>query len=107
MDQVRFDRRGADVQCFPNLFVAVASGDQLQDFYFTGAQTLFGWRAHAGHQASGDGGGQHGFSAGSGANRPEQFLPWGIFEQVAGGPGFDGPQDIGVRVVGGQDKDPG
>jgi len=42
VDQVRFDSRGADVQCLTDLFVAFLPGHQTQHFDFTGAQVLFG-----------------------------------------------------------------
>ena len=80
MDQVRFDGRGANVQRFTNLFVAVPFGHQTQHFDFTRAQILLGWRAHTGHQASCNVWRQYRFPCSRGANRPEQFFARGIFE---------------------------
>jgi len=107
MDGVGLDRCRADVQAFADFSVACSLSHQLQHFNLAGAQALFGRGAHPRHEASGDGGGQNGVSPGGGAYGAEQLFTGGIFQQIAGCPGLDSAQDIGVRIVGGQDDDTG
>ena len=89
MNEVGFDRCRADVQTFADFFVACSFGHQLQHFNLAGAQVLFGWGTHPGHEGERRRPGPERSLPGGGAYGVEQFFTGGIFQQVAGGPGFD------------------
>src|SRR5215207_9025956 len=107
VQQVGLDRGLADEQGAGDVGVAGAPGHQLQDLDLAGGEGLGGRPAHAADQPGGHRRGQHRLAPGGGPDGREQPLPRGVLEQIAGGPGLDGAQDVGVGVVGGEDQHPG
>ncbi len=101
--EVGLDRGLADEQAAGDLLVGQALGEQAQDLDLARRQ---GGPAgpYAAEQAGGDGRGQDGFAAGGGVDGGGDVLRRGVLEQIAGGPGLDGREDVGVRAVGGEDE---
>ncbi len=105
--QMRLHRRLRDDQPTADLHVGQSVRHSAQHIHLPSRQRHRRGPSHPGHQPCRDAGSQHGLAPGRGVDGVHQLLARGVLEQVADGARLDGPLDLRVGLVRGQDQHAG
>ena len=103
--QVRLHGRLADEQLPPDVGVGQSTGDEAQDVELAGRELGSGRSTQPVRQAGCDRRCEHRLTPRGASDGVGQHAGRGVLEEVAAGARLDGPDDVGIRVVGGQDED--